>query len=154
MPGLRDMVMGMIGQRIGPYEDRLSELRRFGPGAQMRTAVDYARGALEGPADPMFSGMDPSELALRDRLAWGQEMQQQVGKLPAALSSLYMGGGYEGAKALAQGDVPLLSSGARMLMGGVGAGLGGANAGHMQMDRTTSPASMRNVMAMLYGALR
>lgn len=154
MPGLKDMLMGMIGAKLMPFEDRRAGLSQFGSPGMARTQVDMARGALEGQANPMFGGMDPSELALYDRLAWGREMQDQVGKIPALLSSLYMGGGYEGTKALAQGNIPLLSRGAQMLMGGVGSGLGGANVGHMQMNAATSPASLQNVLAMMYGAVR
>src|SRR5262245_27331120 len=139
MPGLKDMVMGMIGQRIGPYDDKLSDLRTvFGTPSNARTYVDMARGAMEGPIHPMFQGMSPSDLALYDRLAWGSEMKDRYGPSRALLSSMLMGGGYEGVKGLQQSGIPGLSSLAGMLMGGVGSGLGGANVGHMQSDATTS----------------
>ena len=146
--------MGMLGQQIGPMEDRMSSLRSLGSPGQAMTQVDMARGAVPGRTAPLFQGLDPSELAIYDRLAWGSQMKDQYGSIPALLSTMLMGGGYEATKGLQQAGIPGVSRAAGGLMDFVGSGLGGSNAQHMETDETTSPASLQNLLAMIYGSLR
>lgn len=150
MPNPQDLFTGMAAAR---WNAMLNGLSRYGTGPQQMTAVDMARGAVAGqPATPdlYFAGASPEEMALYDRLAWGQQMQHQYGKIPAVLSGAVMGGAYEGTKALREavpGVTPVLSR--------IGEALG-APPGQDWMSKgaTGSKPSLQNVLALIYGAAR
>jgi len=133
---------------------RLRLLKALGTGPQQMDQVDIARGVTPGTPNPMFQGMHPNDLALFDRLAWGQQMQHLYGKVPAALSGALMGGGYEAVKGVNKygpaGDRLLTS----FLLHAAGQGVGGDAPAFMKRDKTTSDPSLMNALAILYGAVR
>lgn len=130
--------------------DLLRSISGSNPNAAM-TMVDIARKATPGNPHPALTGKSPEELAILDRLAWGQQMKDNYGRIPALLSGAIYGGGYEAAKGLQQANFP----GANKLMQFVGDLFGNeTNAQQMEQDETTSPASLRNIGALLYGAFK
>lgn len=150
MPGIQDLLTGMS---VARFNGMLSDLKRYGSGPQQMTAVDMARGAVAGQpavADPLFAGASPQDMALYDRLAWGQQMKDQYGRIPALLSGMVMGGAYEGSKALREA-VP----GITPALGAIGQ-VFGAPPGQDWMSKGTtgSNPSLQNVLALMYGAMR
>jgi len=116
--------------------------------------VDVARGVVPGRPEPALAEMDPETLALMDRMAWGQQNREHYGVIPSALTGVATVAPYEAVKAAAQSSNPLVSAAGRGLMGGVGSlfNLMGGKGDEMAPAANTSPASIANVLAYMYGA--
>jgi hypothetical protein len=129
-------------------------LRRIGNPGQAMVGVDVARGVVPGQAPQSLAHMDPATLAVMDRMAWGQQNREQFGVVPSVLTGLATVGPYEAVKAAAQSDNPILSRAGRGVLGGAGTifDLLGGKGGEMAPAANTSPASMANVIAYMYGA--
>ena len=95
---------------------------------------DVNRGVLPGTRTPGSESYSPAELAEIDRYAWGQ--QAGIGGAPVAA-------GYELVKAL--GGAPGISGLSGKLFGKTGEDF-------FKEDKTTSPASLSNILAYIQGA--
>lgn len=140
--------MGGFQQPQEPSFDYAALTRQLGDPNQALSAIMDARG--ENPnavANPLFQGRSPSELALLDRYAGGQQAYQQYG--PASLLGVIPHAGYEAMKGVTQA-APFLGNAFNSIGRYFG---GGAGAGDFSQNQTSSPASFSNPMAYLRGAM-
>lgn len=127
-------------------------LSGLGNEATAMNQIDVARGVIPGKQEESLSGMTPSDLALLDRQAWGQNTAKQSG-IPMALLGGIPIAGYEGMKAISQSPI---GGFANSVMEGIGRGLKGLGyetGDEMKMNEKTSPASFGNIGAYFRGAL-
>lgn len=129
---------------------------RLGNPDQAMEQIDVGRGVIPGKKPKELEGLDPETLALLDRLAWGKQNQEHFGRIPSVLTGLATVAPYEAVKGAAQSDNPVLNtvgqgalSGAEMLFNALG-----GKGDEMTLGANSSPASLANVMAYLYGAAR
>lgn len=140
MSKLSGMLMGQNFQGNSGGLDLKSMVQGMGsnPTARM-LQMDINRGVLPGAKTPGVEGLDPTQLALLDRYAWGQ--QGGLGGVPVAA-------GYEALKAVSQ--LPGMSR----VLPGVASALGFENTSNQfENDDTSSPASLQNVLTYIKGAL-
>lgn len=120
--------------------DPLEELMRKVSGgnpSQFLAQIDMLRGARQGQADPLLNVLStPADRAEADRYAWGAEIKAQ-NPLAGPLA-LIPPIAYEGVKAATPG-----------LLGLIGKLLPQGEA--MEVGSETSPASWRNIQALLAG---
>lgn len=128
-----------ISDAVGRYENPQYEL-------------DVARGVAEGSPSLELEGMNPESLGIMDRMAWGQDMNENFGPGLAVPSAAVMGGGYEAVKAGAQSNIPGLSHLSNGILGLAGQAL--PLGGEMEINERTSPANIMNPLAMVYGAAK
>lgn len=133
--------------------DRLKEiLGGLGGTATTRMLrVDALRDPKALGGDPALKAMNLSvpEQALLDRLAHGQQIREEYGTIPALAHGAFFLAPYEAGKGAAQSKIgqALLSAFTK------NAGKGPKWLQQLQMDETTSPASLENVKAFFSGAL-
>lgn len=114
--------------------------------------LDVARDVAEGSPSPELAGMNPESLGIMDRMAWGQDMNENFGPALAVPSAALMGGGYEAVKGAAQSGIPGLSHIGNGILGLAGQAL--PLGGEMKINEKTSPANIMNPLAMVYGAAK
>jgi hypothetical protein len=129
-------------------------LRRVGNPDQAMVGVDVARGVVPGRPHQSLSGLDPASLAIMDRLAWGQQNREHYGAVPSIMAGLATIAPYEAVKAAAQSGVPIVAPAGRAALRGAGTlfDLMGGKGDEMELGPNTSPASLANILAYMYGA--
>lgn len=132
------------------FADLAALLEKLGDPDQAFSRVMDARGENPGAGaiTESLQGLDPATLALLDRMGSARQARSSIGLPMAALGGLLGIAPYEAFKGLAQA-VP--SVGQPILRAAGGATGDPKASANYTLDKTSSPASLQNVLAYFYG---